>query len=140
LSAAERQKDDVENIIKFSKRLPFFKYVVNACRESLCKNMQQIVLEKGERVIHEEKESDFVWFIVVKGRCDLLVRTRDSGKPFPLRVFEEGETFAHSYLALLTGGDESIKGEVRACNAPPIAILDRVWGEVYLATHQAPHP
>lgn len=113
MSADQRKKDDIENIIKFSKRLPFFKYVVNACRESLCKNMEQIVLEKGERAMYDQKDSDFVWFIVVKGRCDLLVRTRDSGKQFPLRVFEEGETFANSYLNLLTGGDQSIKGEVR---------------------------
>ncbi len=64
------------------------------CRESLCKDMQLIVLEKGETAIKSNHDREFVWFIVVKGRCDMLVRAETHGKQFPLRVFEEGETFA----------------------------------------------
>jgi CRP-like cAMP-binding protein len=64
------------------------------CRESLCKDMQLIVLEKGETAIKSGQDREFVWFIVVKGRCDMLVRAEAHGKQFPLRVFEEGETFA----------------------------------------------
>jgi hypothetical protein len=70
-------------------------------RESLCKDMQLIVLDKGETAIKSPQDREFVWFIVVKGRCDMLVRAETHGKQFPLRVFEEGETFATPVCQLL---------------------------------------
>jgi hypothetical protein len=110
-----RSEADVENIIKFSKRIPFFKYVSTTAREALCRSMQHIVLQEGEVAIKGPKDQDFVWFIVVKGRCDMMLRTEHTGKHYPMRAFEEGDTFAHSYLCMLTGESNAIKeGDIRA--------------------------
>lgn len=61
--------------------------------------MQLLIMDKGELPLKGSRDREFVWFIVVKGRCDMLVRSEQTGKQYPLRVFEEGETFAHSVSA-----------------------------------------
>ena len=83
--------------------------MVNASRESLCKDMQLVVLDKGESAVNLERDREFVWYIVIKGRCDMMVRTQNQGKPYSLRIFEEGETFAVSYMELLTEGNKLIQ-------------------------------
>jgi hypothetical protein len=116
--ADNRTEADMENIVKFSKRLPFFKYVSTAAREALCRRMEHIVLQEGELAIKEPKDMDFVWFIVVKGRCDMMFKTEDTGKHYPIRAFEEGDTFAYSYLKMLTGDANAQEhGDIRAREA-----------------------
>jgi hypothetical protein len=118
LEPDKRSEADVENIIKFSKRLPFFKYVSTTAREALCRTMQHIVLQEGEAAIKSPKDCDFVWFIVVKGRCDMMLKTEETGKYYPMRAFEEGDTFAHSYLKMLTGdANANEQGDIRAREA-----------------------
>jgi hypothetical protein len=122
----ERSEADVENIIKYSKRLPFFKYVSTTSREALCRGMQHVVLQEGEIAMQDGKDRDFVWFIVVKGRCDMMLRTEDTGKYYPIRAFEEGDTFAYSYLKMLTGdGNLHAQGDIRA--RVPNTTLVRVY-------------
>eukprot|EP00802_Teleaulax_amphioxeia_P003074 Tamp_03077.p1 GENE.Tamp_03077~~Tamp_03077.p1 ORF type:complete len:830 (+),score=206.90 Tamp_03077:924-3413(+) len=118
LEPDKRTEADVENIIKFSKRLPFFKYVSTSAREALCRTMQHMVLQEGEVAIKGPKDCDFVWFIVVKGRCDMMLKTEETGKYYPMRAFEEGDTFAHSYLKMLTGDANANElGDIRAREA-----------------------
>ncbi len=128
LEPDKRTEADVENIIKFSKRLPFFKYVSTTAREALCRTMQHIVLQEGETAIKGPKDCDFVWFIVVKGRCDMMLKTEETGKYYPMRAFEEGDTFAHSYLKMLTGdANANEQGDIRA--REPNTSLVRVYVE-----------
>lgn len=111
----KRTEADVENIIKFSKRLPFFKYVSTTAREALCRKMQHIILQEGEVPIKPPKDIDYTWFIVVKGRCDMMLKTEETGKHYPMRAFEEGDTFAYSYLKMLTGDlNAQEQGDIRA--------------------------
>ena len=123
-----RTEADVENIIKFSKRLPFFKYVSTTAREALCRTMQHVMLQEGEVAIKGPKDIEFVWFIVVKGRCDMLLRTEETGKHYPMRAFEEGDTFAYSYIKMLTGdANAHQQGDIRA--REPNTSLVRVYVE-----------
>ena len=110
----KRSEADVENIIKFSKRLPFFKYVSTTAREAICRSMQHMTLHDGESPIKGPSDTDFVWFIVVKGRCDMMMKTEEKGKHYPMRAFEEGDTFAHSYLKMLSGDSNAVEGNIRA--------------------------
>jgi len=110
----KRSEEDVESIIKFSKRLPFFKYVSTGAREALCRTMQHVVLEHGEPVIKGPEDLDFVWYIVIKGRCDMMLKTEEGGKHYAMRAFEESDTLAYSYVKMLTGGATNIVGDIRA--------------------------
>lgn len=77
--------------------------------------MQHITLQEGEVAIKGPKDMDFVWFIVVKGRCDMMLKTEKTGKYYPIRAFEEGDTFAFSYLKMLTGENNAHEvGDIRA--------------------------
>ena len=90
--------------------------------------MQHVVLQEGEVAIQSTKDIDFVWFIVVKGRCDMMMKTENKGKHYPIRAFEEGDTFAYSYLKMLTGDPNAHEqGDIRA--REPNTSLVRVYVE-----------
>ena len=130
----ERSECDIENIIKFSKRLPFFKYVSTGAREALCRSMQHMVLQEGELVFKGPMDMDYVWFIVVKGRCDMMLKTEKTGKFYPMRAFEEGDTFAFSYLKMLSGDSKSTHQQGQMCAREANTCVVRVFVE---AEHRA---
>eukprot|EP00961_Rhodomonas_salina_P138875 1868668-Rhodomonas_salina.1 len=127
LEAEKRNETDVDNIIKFSKRLPFFKYVTTASREALCRTMQLVHLNEGEVAMRGPEDADYVWYIVVKGRCDMLLKTEEGGKYYPMRTFEEGDTFAYSYVKMLSSNSQNVKGDIRAVE--PNTMVVRVYVE-----------
>ena len=110
----QRTEANVSDIIKFSKRLPFFKYVTNTSREVLCKGMQIIQLDDGEVVVRSQERQEYVWYIVIKGSADLVLCAEPGAQAYVVHAFQEGDTFAHPYIDLYSSGLAGIEGCIRS--------------------------
>ena len=96
---AQRSADDLEDIVKFTRKLDFFKNMSEAPREELCRSMLLISQTPGV-IISRSSDPDGPqpWYIAIQGR--LAVMTSDAGGTCPVWFFESGQTFARSYLHL----------------------------------------
>jgi len=96
-----RGNDDVEDIMKFTRRLEFFKHMAEAQRYQLCHRMTLQRINGGE-LLHRSTDlpDQSLWRIVVLGRVAVYV-TEPYGNPsYPVWHFDSGQTFAQSYLNL----------------------------------------
>eukprot|EP00281_Chroomonas_sp_CCMP1168_P023104 CAMPEP_0206233774 /NCGR_PEP_ID=MMETSP0047_2-20121206/12203_1 /ASSEMBLY_ACC=CAM_ASM_000192 /TAXON_ID=195065 /ORGANISM="Chroomonas mesostigmatica_cf, Strain CCMP1168" /LENGTH=550 /DNA_ID=CAMNT_0053657749 /DNA_START=125 /DNA_END=1774 /DNA_ORIENTATION=- len=105
---SQRGYEDVDDIMKFTRRLEFFKHMPEPQRQTLCRNMTIAHIDAG-RVIHTSNThtDKRLWRVVIQGRMAVQVIERNFGNtPFPVWHFDEGQTFAQSYLNLFA--DEGI--------------------------------
>lgn len=99
----ERSEDQMEQITKFSKGIHFFKYITNAQRLELCKNMAHTEFKKGQTVMQGGEhggDNPNVWYVVIQGRVDMCVKTHNEGGTYRMCSFKEGDTFAASYMKM----------------------------------------
>ena len=96
-----RANEDVEDIMKFTRRLDFFKHMAEGQRYNLCRNMSLHRIAPGT-VLHRSTDvpDPLVWRIVVLGRVAVQV-TEPYGNPsYAVWHFDSGQTFAQTYLKL----------------------------------------
>lgn len=98
---AQRAPEDVEDIMKFTRRLEFFKHMAEGQRYMLCQTMTLQRINSGV-VLHRSSDAadPSLWRIVVLGRIAVQV-TEPYGNPtYPVWHFDSGQTFSKTYLNL----------------------------------------
>jgi hypothetical protein len=111
---AQRANEDVEDIMKFTRRLEFFKHMAEAQRYNLCRSMSLERLTPGS-ILHKSTDAPdpAVWRIVVLGRVAVQV-TEPFGNPtYSVWNFDSGQTFAQTYLKLFVS-DLDIAAHIEA--------------------------
>jgi len=97
----QRASEDVEDIMKFTRRLEFFKHMAEGQRYLLCQKMTLQRINSGV-VLHRSSDAPdpSLWRIVVLGRIAVQV-TEPYGNPtYPVWHFDSGQTFSKTYLNL----------------------------------------
>jgi hypothetical protein len=100
----------VDDVVKFTRKLDFFKHMAEAMREELCRHMT--VVSKPAGIILDrssDEQGDQPWRVVITGR--LAIITTDVLGPYPVWFFEPGQTFARSYLNLFKGSGLEVRLE-----------------------------
>ena len=112
--AGQRANEDVEDIMKFTRRLEFFKHMAEAQRYSLCHNMslQRI---NGGTILHQSDDppNQSVWRIVVLGRVAVQVTEPYGNASYAVWHFDSGQTFAQTYLKLFVN-DGGVAAHIEA--------------------------
>ena len=95
-----RNEEVVSNIVKVSRRLPFFRYMSNTCREVLCQTMELITVGPGADIVAGRADEDFVWYVLIRGGVDIVVRDASGQQAFAVHAVVEGGAFSRAYLDL----------------------------------------
>jgi hypothetical protein len=115
----QRTDEDLDDIVKFTRKLDFFKNMPEVSREELCRTMLLVSQGPGQIVSSSADPIDKqLWRIVIVGR--LSVMTRDAGGFCPVWFFESGQTFARSYLNLFAASAVPTGSE-----RPPLSHIER---------------
>jgi len=91
----------VEDIVKFTRKLDFFRNMAEVSREELCRSMSLVSRSPGAVISRSsDPNGSQPWHIVIAGR--LAVMSSDVGGMYPVWFFESGQTFGRSYLNLFS--------------------------------------
>jgi len=129
---AARTNEEVEDIMKLTRRLEFFKHMAEGQRFMLCKNMRLALIEPGS-VLHRSTDAEdlALWRVIVMGRCVVEVTERYGNPPYLVWNFEAGQTVARSYLNLFVNdtGVEALIATDTTCQCLEVSIPAEMQAE-----------
>lgn len=108
-----RSEEAVSDIVKVSRRLPFFRYVSNSCREVLCQSMELATARPGEDIISSVAREEHVWYVLIRGAAEVVLRDPTGEQAFVVHSIPEGGAFFHTYIDLYSRPGRP--GEARGC-------------------------